>query len=432
MGWFDEQIRERMRRDQDSFEDVFVRVTGSVLGSRAASKLQLGQRVTKEALDDILRYYDYRPVEIPSRIEEVGEQLEYVLRPLGLMTRDVVLKKGWHRNASGPMLGFLSDSGSVIALLPGKLCGYWYTDPASGRRVRVSARREKLISEEALCFYKPLPMKKLGVSDLLRYMKNSISGGDLTLILLSALGLTLTGLVEPLAYKALAGPILNARAGSVLTAMAVFLLCAAFSSELLAMIHFLLIERVSQKASLDVEASVMIRILSLPVSFFRTCSAGELSTRAESVGNLCRMLLDTILSSGLSAILALIYLFEIFSFTPVLTRPCLVILLVMIGFTLATAYSQLRVSRKKVRLSARETGMSYAMLSGIQKIRLVGAEKRAFSRWGRLYAQTVELEYDPPLFLKLSEVFRMGSPSESSADRSFEALSSVKASFAPR
>ena len=55
MGWFDEQIRERMRRDQEVMEDSFVRLAGSVLGSQAAEKLQDERLVTKEALDEIRR-----------------------------------------------------------------------------------------------------------------------------------------------------------------------------------------------------------------------------------------------------------------------------------------------------------------------------------------------------------------------------------------
>ena len=30
--------------------------------------------------------------------------------------------------------------------------------------------------------------------------------------------------------------------------------------------------------------------------------------------------------------------------------------------------------------------MTYALITGIQKIKLAGAEKRAFARWGNLYA----------------------------------------------
>ena len=48
--------------------------------------------------------------------------------------------------------------------------------------------------------------------------------------------------------------------------------------------------------------------------------------------------------------------------------------------------------------------MSYAVLTGIQKIRLAGAEKRVFARWGRLYARNARLEYNPPAYVKLNSV----------------------------
>ena len=57
MGWFDEQIRQRMRRDQEVFEESFVRVAGSVLGSRAVAHFEDDRLTAKQALDDILKYY---------------------------------------------------------------------------------------------------------------------------------------------------------------------------------------------------------------------------------------------------------------------------------------------------------------------------------------------------------------------------------------
>ena len=52
--------------------------------------------------------------------------------------------------------------------------------------------------------------------------------------------------------------------------------------------------------------------------------------------------------------------------------------------------------------------MSYAMISGVQKIKLVGAEKRMFARWMNLYSQEAELTYNPPLFIKLNRVITTG------------------------
>ena len=51
--------------------------------------------------------------------------------------------------------------------------------------------------------------------------------------------------------------------------------------------------------------------------------------------------------------------------------------------------------------------MSYALISGIRKIRLSGAEKRIFANWGNLYAKESNLLYNPPLFLKINSVITM-------------------------
>ena len=407
MGWFDEQIRQRMQNDQDVFEDAFERLAGSVLGSRTAARLHNERTIARAALDELLKYWHRKPVDIPGDIEDVNAQVEYALRPLGMMCRDVVLEEGWYRDAYGPMLGFLKDTGAAVALLPGALRGYSYRDPATGARVRVDRHTAQRLEAEALCFYQPLPMKKLGIPDLLLYMKKSVSAGDLLLIVLATLAVMVVGLIEPRVYQAITGPVLERKSASMLAGMAVFLVCSAVASELIGVVSGLLTERVNTKTSLAVESSVMMRILSLPVSFFRRYSSGELSSRAGSVSSLCDMLLSSLLSTGLTSVLSLIYIGEIFRFAPLLVWPSILIILVTVGASLATSLAQIGISRRKMQLEAQESGMSYAMVSGIQKLKLSGSEKRAFARWARLYARNAELEYNPPAFIKLSGVITL-------------------------
>lgn len=405
MGWFDDQIRERMRSDQEVFEDSFVRVAGSVLGGHEAQRLQDGRMIAKAALDEILKYYHYKPAEAPEDIKDFDAQMEWVLRPLGLMTREVKLEPGWYRDAFGPMLGFLKDGGTAVALLPRGLSGYCYVDPATGERVGVNRRTAQRLSADAVCFYRPLPMKKLGIPDLLLFMKKCITRGDIVWIVLATLAVTLVGFIEPRLSSAMTGPVLASRNVSLLVGTALFLLSSALASRLIGATRGLLMERVSSKTQLAVESSVMMRVLSLPVSFFRKFSAGELSNRASSVGSLCDMLLDNILSTGLTSLTSLLFIFQIFSFAPALVAPSVVIVLATFALSVATSLAQVRISRRKMLLAAKESGMSYALVSGIQKIRLSGAEKRAFARWAGLYAENAELEYNPPTFLKLNGVF---------------------------
>ena len=404
MGWFNEQIRQRTESDQNVLEETFFRMASVVMNRWDAERLADELLIAKEAIDEILKYYHQKPADIPDDIKDVGEQLEYALRPAGLMVRDVELGENWQKEAYGPMLGYLKETGTTVALLPGTIYGYWFRDPRTGKKTRVTRKTAKYFARDALCFYQPLPMKKLGIPDLLLYMKKSISNGDLILIALASLAAVLVGMIEPRVYSLVTGKILKSRNMNLLIGMAVFLLSSAFANQLIGLIKSLLMERINTKTSQAVEASVMMRILSLPVSFFRKFSSGELSSRAGSISSLCSMIISSVLSVGLSSLMSLLYISQIFGFAPALVWPSILIILATVILSLASSFVQIGISRKKMKLSAEESGMSYAVMNGIQKIRLSGSEKRVFSRWGRLYARNARLEYNPPLFLKLNGV----------------------------
>ena len=404
MGWFTEQIRQRTENDQNVLEDSFFRMASVVMDKWDANRLEDERLIAKEAIDDILKFYHQKPVEIPDTIRDVNDQLEYVLRPTGLMTREVELEEGWQNDAYGPMLGYLKEAGTAVALLPGTIYGYYFKDPATGKRTRITRKTARLFSREALCFYQPLPMKKLGIPDLLKYMKNSITHGDLVVIVLATLAVHLVGMIEPRVYSLVTGKILEGHNMNLMAGVGVFLLTSAFAAQLIGLVRSLLMQRINTKTSQAVQASVMMRILSLPVSFFRRYSSGELSSRAGSVNSLCSMMLNNILSIGLSSLLSLLYVAQIFSFAPALVWPSLLIILATVVMSLAVSFVQIGISRKRMKLSAEEQGMSYAVINGIQKIRLSGSEKRVFARWGRLYAKGAQLEYNPPLFLKINTV----------------------------
>lgn len=404
MGWFDEQIKERLASDQEILEDSFLSLAGVVLDETAAQRLQDERLIAKEALDSILKYYHEKPVEIPDNIKNLGEQLDYVLRPTGLMVRDIELTEGWQRDAYGPMLGFFRENGSTVALMPNPVGTYWFSDPATGKKVLVTSKNAGLFEREAFCFYKSLPMKPLGIPDLILYMKKCITNSDLMQIAIATLVVTLIGTIEPKVYSLVTGKILLNKQTSVLMGMMTFLVSAAFASQMLGMVRNLLMERINTKTSLAVEASVMMRILSLPVNFFRKYSSGELSSRAQSVNSLCTMLLENILSIGLSSLMSLIYVMQIFSFAKVLVIPSIVIILATVLIGVIASLMQINISRRRMKIAAEENGMAFAILNGIQKIRLSGSEKRIFARWARKYSEDARLQYNPPLFIKLNSV----------------------------
>jgi len=149
-------------------------------------------------------------------------------------------------------------------------------------------------------------------------------------------------------------------------------------------------------------------VLSLPVSFFRKYASGDLASRVGSVNSLCEMMVAQIMSTGLTSLVSLLYITQIFSFAPMLVWPSIIIILSTVILGAVFSLMQVKLSERMMKLSAEEAGMTYATVSGIQKIRLSGAEKRAFARWANLYARNAELTYNPPAILKLNGVLLTG------------------------
>ena len=404
MNWFQDQIEERREADLKALEESFQKIAGVVLGRRMADKLGDERIIAKQSIDQILKYYHLKPVEIPDNVKKSEDRLDYCLRRYGLMRRDIELKDKWYADAYGPILGFLKDGGTPVAMFPSMFYGYYYQDPKSGKRVRVTAKTAALLEPDAICFYRPLPLRKLGIPDLLFYLKECITVSDITLIVLATMAVSAVGLLIPRVIAALTGPILNSGRGSALIGAAICILCVSLSSQMISSANTMLTQRLDTKTSLGVGASMMMRLMSLPVSFFRQYSPGELKSRSMAVNQLCSLMQKMILNAGLTSLSSLLYVTQIFRFAPALVIPSILIILATTGFSGISTLAQIRISRLHMQHDAQESGMSYAMITGVQKIKLAGAEKRIFAKWLNIYSEGAELTYNPPTFLKINHV----------------------------
>ena len=401
MGWFDEQIRNRKTYDQEKFEESILRMASAVVGTRDAGILTDERIITKDAIDDILKYYHYKPVDIPERIKDPDEQLVYALRPHGLMYRVVELTEGWYRDCFGPLICHRVEDHMPVAVFPSQFGGYWYTSE-TGSWVRINSKNAALFDHLAICFYRPLPLKAIGIPDLLLYMKDCLDVGDFALIGAFSLISIFAGLMLPRITKIMTGYIYESGNVTLLWGTAVFMIAAAFSVRLISAAESLASTRVETKTGICVESAIMMRLLSLPAPFFKKYSSGELSGRSQSVNELCTLLMGDVFSLGITSLTSLLYITQIFHFTPGLTLPAVIIILVTVAFSLLTTFMQMGISRQSMEYDVKENGITFALISGVQKIKLAGAEKRAFSRWAEAYTKTASLTYNPPLFIKLN------------------------------
>jgi NHLM bacteriocin system ABC transporter ATP-binding protein len=397
----EDRIKERKQFDEAEVSAAFNEMAGVVMKKgRPGEKDE--DRKNYAAIDAVLHWYHIRPRQIPGQGMKPEELLDYILRPSGMLHRTVQLDRMWYKNASGAMLGWKED-GSMTALIPRPLFGYRIYDPEDGS-TRKAEQAAGQITDSAICFYRPLPQKTLQTHDLLRYVFSTLSSGDIILTVLFAVLVTLIGLLPPYATRLLFADITQSGITSLIAPVALFILGSTISAALFGIARNVMLTRTRTRSDVAVNAAVMMRVLSFPTEFFGKYASGDLVYRLESFGRLCTMLTDAVLTSGLSAVLSLVYLGQIFYFAPELVLPAAAVTGVTAVLTVVTVFLTARVNKKCMEYTAQTDGLMFGMISGIQKIRTAGAEKRAFARWAGHYTNQAKLQYDPPFFLKISGV----------------------------
>ena len=401
MGWFDEQIKQRKLNDNQVFEDSFVKIADAVMGKRTSMHTS-DVIYTQDSIEQILKYYGFKSSEIPSEITDFNDQLEYLCRPYGLMRRDIKLKKGFYKDAVSPILAFDKESQKPVALIPGFTFGYTFIK--DGKTIKVNSENENIFAEDAICFYKPLPLRKITTFDLIKYSFETISANEIILTVVLMGVVTLVGLLVPRINYFLTSYVIEEASVSLLLMTIGYLVCVNIGNLMFTTTKSILDERINKKMSVNVQAATMMRVLSLPANFFREYSAGDLTTRISYVSNLANTVMSSILSTGLTSIFSLAYISSIFEFAPALVIPALLITISTVTVSVITTFVLSKLSLSRMEYASKENGMSYSMITGIQKIKLSGAEKRAFARWANLYAKQAEIAYKPHYITLLNTV----------------------------
>jgi NHLM bacteriocin system ABC transporter ATP-binding protein len=167
----------------------------------------------------------------------------------------------------------------------------------------------------------------------------------------------------------------------------VLLLGATIVSELFSLSRTIWITRIGNKIEIRGQNAVWARVLNLPVDFFGKYEAGEMTRRAESIDEICSILGGQLIPSILGSLFSVLYLFQIAGIASSLLLPSLLIIICMLGFAFLDTKLQIDYMQESNRAENKLNSFVFQILGGITKIKLTGAEIRAFSKWSDLYAK---------------------------------------------
>lgn len=398
---FESQVDKRRRIDDEMYQNAFSDLI-SVLGIKAKKSVK---EVTG-AISEILNYLGYESPNVPDSIEDMNARLEYMIRPSGIMKRRVELNGRWWKDASGCFLGSTKD-GDIVAIVPGKWYGYEYKDK-NGKTVKINKHTAKNINVDAFCFYKPFPLKKLKVKDLIIFMIKGIPKSDIVYFTLGILIVQLLAmLTTPYVTNMIYTILIPSNLTGLIFPVAMFLIGMGLSRILINITQRIINIRFMRKLNILVNSAVMMRMFSLPTKFFKNYSSGELASRMSYISSLCQMIGGDIFPTLVTAVISFASVFQMYQFAPSLVLPGILAIFSSIFISIVFTFMNQKILKKSMELSPKLQSFVYSMYGGMQKIKITGAEKRVFAKWAEKYSDVAKLSYSPPLMLKLQSVINL-------------------------
>ena len=329
------------------------------------------------------------------------EQLTGILRPRGIMMRDIELTGEWWSECVGPLLGCTKD-GRLVALTPTKTgLGYQYREQDG--TIRQVGRREMAseLKPTAITFTKALPLKALKLKDLIKFTWSVVSGPNALLMGVCALVVVLLGMFTPMANKLIFDTVIPTGDASDLLPITGLLIGATVGTLLLTFTRNLYVIRIQHIVELHVQNAVMARTFLLSPTFFSKNSSGELTAKLQNVSALASLVNESTVGALLSAVLSVIYLVQVYIYGGQLLWPSLAIIAVQALLLVLKYNTTVSLQRDYTARATRLSGLEYNLFAGIQKLKLTGSENRAFVRWLDHYSESVSLFYNPAFKFRL-------------------------------
>ncbi|MEL6231277.1 MAG: NHLP bacteriocin export ABC transporter permease/ATPase subunit [Cyanobacteria bacterium J06627_3] len=322
--------------------------------------------------------------------QQIKEPLEAIARSSQLRLRQVLLRGRWWRQDAGPLVAYTQEGRQPVALLPVRQTHYELLD-ANGKRVAVNEAVARTVEPVAFMFYRPLPDGHLTAWDLLKFAFQG-RRRDLTVVGLAGIAVTLLGMVLPQMTAVLVDDAIPFGSSGLLLQIGLALVAVAIGRASFQLVQAITTMRLETGSDVALQAAVWDRLLKLRTSFFRDYATGDLLSRVSSITSIRRLLSGSALDAILSGTFALLNLGLLFYYSGKLAALALAVALLIMVVTITSGALLLKKQRPMLEIRGELYGLMVQLINGVSKLRIAGAESRAFAQWGNKYRQLLQIE----------------------------------------
>ena len=315
----------------------------------------------------------------------VAERLRRLAVSARVGLRDIKLPRKWWRQNGQPFVGWTAR-GAPRAFRADGRNGYQVFDPEAADWRRVDGRVAGDIKPDATAVYGGLTAPRVSVRELLRF---ALRGGsrDAWALVLFGLAATAPALVAPFAAAALVETAIPFAEHALMWQLLLVLCATGLAGGIFHLLQAIASVRLQSLMDVQGQSAVIYRLLRLPIAFFRRNKAGTLTYHALGVSLIRRLLARGVVVGVLGGVFALANLAVMLWFSPTLTLTAAMVAGAAAGFVVVANLLRLRALQHATRIDGDTAGIALQIVFAMAKIRIAGAERRAFALWMGSHAQ---------------------------------------------
>lgn len=344
------------------------------------------------ALASVLSHFgcpvDEMSLALAARAEDPEVAIRRICEENDIHVRAIELGANESRTFAGPVLAF--RGGEAVVLFP----AVWRKWVEAGGE---AAARGPL-QPSAFTFYRSLKPEPLRTRELWSVLFGRENRLDLAYALLWGMAAAALSTISVYLMRSLVEWALPEGDSGGLALLASGWCVVAITASNLRLSRALLQTRIGTRLSVSIEAALVGRALSLPVSQFKGFGAGELSERIRDASQFAKaafgIATDVVIAA--STVLAYVAMLSSTSARAALVVSTVTLLRALVGAALlaGTYVDGKRHAAARGKMSA----LLFELLSGIARIKVASAEPRAFYRWATAFATVRRAAYRASLF----------------------------------
>ncbi|MEM7061829.1 MAG: NHLP bacteriocin export ABC transporter permease/ATPase subunit [Cyanobacteria bacterium P01_B01_bin.77] len=321
--------------------------------------------------------------------------------------RQVQLDSGWWHTDLGPLLGSINQQ--PIALLPIRPGLYHIFDPRLQTTLPLTAAQAQQIDTTAYVLYRSFPDRAMRSWDVLKF---ALRGQRSTLWTIAGSGIliALLGVLTPVTTGILIDQAIPNSDRNLLWQLGAGLLLASLGIVVFQRVQRVALLRFQNSLDVATQSALWDRLLKLQPTFFRSYTSGDLKNRVLAIGQIRHRLGGATLSMFLTGLFALLNGGILFAYSARLALLAMGLALVSLVITNLIRFPMSRKFRALKLLEGELFGTMVQIMEGISKIRVAGAEHRAFAYWASQYRQQLKLTLESQRLEDYLRVFNQTLP----------------------